>query len=135
MIIEASIQQLLSQKDTVVRLFYDRLLAQYPEVREYFAGIDVEQQAIALTIALVMVENLFSHAYPATRHYLKVLGHRHHLRGIRADLYPRFCNCLLETLAEFHGNDWDAELSTEWRDALEMASKTMLEGYRKPYVY
>jgi hemoglobin-like flavoprotein len=86
-------------------------------------------------MALVMVENYFSHAYPATRHYLNVLGHRHHLRRIPADLYPKFCDCLLKTLAEFHGCDWDAGLFTEWSEALKMASKTMLEGYRHPYIY
>jgi hemoglobin-like flavoprotein len=133
--IEQSIHELLAQKDTVIRLFYDRFLAQYPEVSEYFAGIDLDQQAITLTMALVTVENYFSHAYPATRHYLRVLGHRHHLRRIPADLYPKFCDCLLKTLQEFHGNDWGVELSTQWCDALEIASRTMLEGYRKPYIY
>lgn len=61
-------------------------------------------------MASVMVENYFSHAYPVTRHYLKVLGHRHHLRKIPADLYLKFCECLLRTFAEFNGDDWTAEL-------------------------
>jgi hemoglobin-like flavoprotein len=133
--IEQSVDQLLSQKETVIRLFYDRFLAQYTEVREYFATIDLDQQAITLTMALAMVENNFSHAYPATQHYLKVLGHRHHLLGIPADLFPKFCDCLLKTLERFHGDFWEAELAGQWRSALEKASRTMLEGYRKPYVY
>jgi hemoglobin-like flavoprotein len=135
MAIEHSIQRLLAEKSTVVRLFYDRFLAEHADVRDYFAEVDLEQQAVVLTMALVMVENYFSHAYPATRHYLKVLGHRHHLQQIPPNLYPKFCECLLKTLAEFHGNDWDTELSTEWRDALEIASKAMLDGYKKSYIY
>jgi hemoglobin-like flavoprotein len=135
MTIEQSVHQLLAQKETVIRLFYDRFLAQYPEVREYFAAIDLDQQAITLTMALVMIENNFSHEYPATQHYLRVLGHRHHLMGIPTDLFPKFCDCLLQTLEKFHGTSWDAELSAQWRGALEKASQTMLEGYRKPYVY
>ena len=130
--IKQSIHELLAQKDIVIRLFYDRFLVQCPEVSEYFAGIDLDQQAIALTMAMVMVEDYFSHAYPATRHYLRVLGHRHHLRRIPAELYPKFCDCLLKTLQEFHGDDWGVELSTQWYNALEIASRTMLEGYRKP---
>ena len=135
MAIEESVQRLLTEKSTVVRLFYDRFVAEEPKVREYFADTDLEQQAVVLTMALVMVENYFSHAYPATRHYLKVLGHRHHLRQVPADLYPKFCECLLRTLAEFHGDDWSTELSTEWRDALDIASKAMLAGYKKPFIY
>ena len=135
MTIDESVHRLLAEKETVIRLFYDKFLGQYPAVREYFAGIDLEEQAIALTMALVMVENFYSHAYPATRHYLKVLGSRHHLKNIPPEMYPPFCECLLKTLAEFHGSDWDTELSTEWRDALDMASKTMLDGYRKTYTY
>jgi len=135
MAIEQSIQRLLAEKSTIVRLFYDRFPAEHADVRDYFVDVDLEQQAVVLTMALVMVESYFSHAYPATRHYLKVLGHRHHERQIPPELYPKFCECLLKTLAEFHGNDWDTELSIEWRDALEMASKAMLDGYRRPYVY
>jgi hemoglobin-like flavoprotein len=135
MAIEESVQRLLAEKTTIVRLFYDRFLGEEPKVREYFADTDLEQQAVVLTMALVMVEGYFSHAYPATRHYLKVLGHRHNLRKIPPDLYPKFCECLLKTLAEFHAGDWDTELSTEWRDALEIATRAMLEGYKRPYVY
>jgi len=135
MAIEESVSRLLAEESAVGRLFYDRLLAQYPEVSEYFADTDLEQQAVVLTMALVMVETYFSHAYPASRHYLKVLGHRHHQREIPADLYSKFCECLLGTLAEFHGDDWTTELSTEWRDALDIASKAMLDGYKKPYRY
>jgi hemoglobin-like flavoprotein len=135
MAIEESVARLLAEKSTVVRLFYNRFLAQYPEVKEYFASTNFDQQAIVLTMALVMVENYYSHAYPASRHYLKFLGHRHHEQGIPADLYPKFCECLLRTLAEFHGADWTTELSIEWRDALEIASKAMLAGYKKPYSY
>jgi hemoglobin-like flavoprotein len=135
MAIEESVQRLLAEKETVVRLFYERFLAEDPRVRQYFVDTDLEQQAIVVTTALVMVESYFSHAYPAARLYLKVLGHRHHLRQIPADLYPKFCECLLKTLAEFHQDDWNVELSTEWRDALEIASRAMLEGYKRPYVY
>ncbi len=135
MTVEQSVHELLAQKETVIRLFYDTFLTQHPDVCKYFDTIDLDQQAITLTMALVMVENHFSHAYPATRHYLMVLGHRHHVSGIPADLFPKFCDCLLKTLETFYGSAWEAELAAQWGGALEKASRTMLEGYQRPYVY
>jgi hemoglobin-like flavoprotein len=88
-----------------------------------------------LTMALVTVEHHFAHSYPATEHYLHVLGHRHHQWGIPRSLFPAFGKCLLETLAEIHGADWEPQLETQWREAYERTAETMLEGYDKPYIY
>ena len=44
-------------------------------------------------------------------------------------------NCLLETLAEFHGGGWDEALSDQWREAIDKATKTMLKGYERAYIY
>jgi hemoglobin-like flavoprotein len=135
MTIDQSIQQLLAQRQTVVRFFYDSFLGDYPEVRDYFGAIDLNQQATTLTMALVLVENNFTHGYPATRDYLQLLGHRHHVLGIPTELYPKFCDCLLKTLEGFHGNSWDAQIAGQWRAALQGATRMMLDGYQKPYVY
>jgi len=133
--IEESVQEILSQKQAVVGLFYDEFLRRYPEVREFFSEVDLKHQAVMLTMALVLLENHYSHSYPATDHYLKVLGHRHYLWNVPPELYPKFRDCLLETLAQFHDNDWDDVLHSQWHAAIDKASQTMLEGYKQPYEY
>lgn len=130
-----SIQLLLSHKEQVIETFYHRFLDRHREAQVYFEGVNVSHQATMLTMALLTVECHFSNAYPATEHYLRVLGHRHHDWGIPRDLYPAFRDCLLETLAEFHGSQWDADLSGAWRAALDQSIAVMLEGYEDEYIY
>lgn len=133
--IAGSVQTILSRKDVAIRRFYDLFLNRHPEARPYFDGVNLEHQATLLTMALIMVEAHYSHAYPATEHYLKVLGHRHHNDGIPQELFPKFRDCLIETLAEVHGEEWDDILARHWREAIDKATATMFEGYQRPYTF
>lgn len=135
MTIFQSVEELLRHKQIVVELFYDRFLNRYPEVRPYFQEVNLEHQATLLTMALIAVEAHYTHSYPATTHYLHVLGHRHHERGIPPEHFPKFRDCLLETLGEFHAERWTAELARQWREAIDCAAATMLEGYQRDYTY
>ncbi|GAB4161276.1 MAG: hypothetical protein Tsb009_38540 [Planctomycetaceae bacterium] len=135
MTLDDSVQALLSEKESVIENFYERFLRKNPEAEHHFRGVDLRQQSVMLTMALVTVENHYAHRYPATEHYLHVLGHRHHLGNIPPKLFNEFRDCLLETLAEFHTNDWDNHLASEWKKALDATIRTMLEGYRQAYIY
>ena len=83
----------------------------------------------------MMVEAYYSHDYPAAEHYLKVLGTRHKNYGARKEDYPKFRECLLETLAVIHAEDWDAELARQWGEAIDKATSTMLLGYEEDFIY
>ena len=133
--IAQSAQQLLKQKQVVIQKFYDIFLGRYPEVRPYFENVNLRHQATLLTMALIMVESHYSQSYPAITHYLHVLGHRHHQNGVKPEHFAKFRDCLLETLAEFHGEDWSAALAAQWQEAIDKAAGTMLEGYERPYTY
>ena len=133
--IEESLQRILSQKELVIERFYQRFLERNTDVRKHFAAVNMKQQSVMLTMALMTVEGYFRYSYPAIEHYLKVLGHRHHEMGVKPELYPKFRDCLLETLAEFHGGGWDEALSDQWREAIDKATHTMLEGYERAYIY
>ena len=127
--IAESVQALLSSKECVIERFYDRLLADSPELRRHFANRDMRVQASMLTMAAVSVEAYYSHGFPAIEHYLKVLGNRHFHEGVRADDYPKFQAAFLATLEEFFADDWQPVLAEQWRKALELAVSTMLKGY------
>ncbi len=133
--INESVQVLLSDKAVVIRRFYDRFLAECPEARPYFDDVKLEHQASLLTIALVTMETHYSHSYPATEHYLKVLGYRHRDNGIPPQLFPRFGESLIATLKEYHGADWNDGLELQWNEAFAKTTATMLEGYEMEFTY
>ena len=54
-------------------------------------------------MALMVVERHYENAFLATELYLKYLGHKHHLRNIPVDLYPKWIESLLAALEQFHG--------------------------------
>ena len=133
--IDESLQRILSQKDLVIERFYERFLEGNADVRKHFAAVDMKQQSVMLTMALIMVESHYSYSYPATEHYLKVLGDRHHEMGVKPELYPKFRDCLLQAIEQFHADDWNEHLAAQWRDALDQATNTMLKGYKRAYIY
>ncbi|MGD9856078.1 MAG: globin domain-containing protein [Planctomycetaceae bacterium] len=133
--ISESVQALLASKQRVIERFYERFLTEYPELRRHFENRDMRIQASMLTVALASVEAYYSQRFFATGHYLKVLGHRHYHEGVRPEDYSKFSKTLLETLQGFLGDDWSPELEHEWRQALDLAIETMLEGYKGTYTW
>lgn len=130
-----SVQALLNSSESVVAGFYKRFLAKHPDLRHHFESRDMVIQASIVTMALVSVEAWYTSRFPATEHYLKVLGHRHFHNGIRPQDFPKFRDVLLETLQDFHGEDWDDALRQHWHDAIDGAVEVMLEGYERTYTY
>ena len=131
--ISASVPAIMSSKGCIIERFYDRMFAEHPELHRHFTNRDMRIQASMLTVALASVEAYYSHHFPATEHYLKVLGNRHFHEGVRPEDYPKFQTALLETLEDFFGDQWQPDLARQWKEALELAVQTMLEGYHKVY--
>ena len=127
--ISQSIHEILSRQDVVTDLFYVKYLDRYPDVRNYFTNVDMAQQAVLLRMALTVVAQYYVDRYPAAQQYLTVLGHKHYLRNIPPDLYADWRDCLLDTLEQFHGNDWNEQLETEWTEAVNLATDEILKGY------
>jgi hemoglobin-like flavoprotein len=124
-----SVSLVLASQDVFGDLFYAEFFRRSPGAKSHFAGIDMERQALALTMALPLIEQFHRHAYPAIENYLSILGHRHGHRGIPPELYPIWSAAMLAALEQFHGETWDAGLAEQWREALGEAARIMLEGY------
>lgn len=129
--IAESLERIFDSTDLFGESFYDLFLTTYPEVQKYFEGIDMNRQAVMLTMALTLVEQYASSKYPATKKYLLHLGEVHRDRGIPPALYEQWRDAMLETLFQFHGDDWDQQLATQWREAIETAIEVMLQGYEQ----
>ena len=122
-----SVEEILQNDSLALEGFYERLFERYPEFQEHFSKSNVKRQTVMLTMALVGVKQ-----YPIlrgpSRAYLHVLGTKHSGRGIAQELYSKFVEVLVETIAEFHGDDWSESLDKQWTDALNLAVVTMHEG-------
>lgn len=127
--IQESLRQILERKEPVIDSFYEIFLTRYPEVKPFFARVNMKRQAILLTIAIQLTVHYYRYSFPVMRAYLKVLGAEHRAWGIGPEQYPKFCTAMLETLGRFHGREWDESLAQQWREALELAAATILEGY------
>jgi hemoglobin-like flavoprotein len=127
--ISQSLDRILSAPDTLGDRFYEIFLTEYPEARQYFEGVDLQRQGVVLTMALALVAQYYSNSYPATAKYLRYLGSKHHDRQIPLPLYAKWADAMLQTLEQFHGDDWDDHLSRQWQEAITLSAQRMTEGY------
>jgi hemoglobin-like flavoprotein len=127
--IEESLGVILQRQEPLADMFYLIFLDQYPDVRQFFARVNLKRQSVLLTTALQLIVQYSVHSFPVIEAYLKILGQKHRDWGIGADHYPKFCTAMLATLARFHGRAWNEQLAAQWQRALESASAKMLEGY------
>ena len=127
--IHESINRILESESLIGETFYDVFLNDYPEVQQFFSGVNMQRQAVLLTMALLVMEQYHSSSYPTMARYLADLGTRHEEWGIPPETYPLFRSALLEALKRFHGEDWNEELALRWDIAIEHTTKQMLAGY------
>ena len=126
--IQESVVKILQRGEVLADLFYTNLLDRHSQIRPHFEHVNLRRQAVLLTMTLKLVEQHYVHRYPAVRSYLKVLGQRHRDRfGIPAEMFPPFGDCLLLSLQQFHGSEWDQGLEDQWRAAIDEAVALMLE--------
>ena len=129
MTITESVHAIMSRSELVVDLFYVKYLDRYPELRDYFEGVEMDQQAVLLTMALTVTQQFYTHRYPAAEQYLFVLGQKHHLRQIPRSLYGEWRDCLLDALQQSLPDDWNGTLEREWTEAINLATEIMHRGY------
>lgn len=127
--IAASGQDILNGKGVIAQLFYDKYLQRYPDVGRFFETTDMNQQAVMLRMALTIVEQYFRFRYRAMEDYLRILGFRHMRQGIPRELFADWRDCMLDTLEDFHAEDWGDSLESQWTAAINLALERIHEGY------
>ena len=106
--------------------FYHLLFEGFPELNEYFVGVNMQQQAAMLTMALQVIVQHYCKPRRSSKEYLVVLGKRHRDRGVSRVDYEKFEHALLKALAELHENEWYTALAEQWRSAFRHAVDVML---------
>jgi hemoglobin-like flavoprotein len=114
-------------KEAFAETFYTTLLEKYPELRSFFAGIDLKRQQTSLIATLLAMLNE-SRRGEELRELFRHLGQRHQARQIGAEYYPAFGQTLLETLA-LYDPAWTPELRRAWASSLDRCVSFMMESY------
>ncbi|MCA9023856.1 MAG: hypothetical protein KDA86_01460 [Planctomycetaceae bacterium] len=129
--IAESIHRILSREDLVTDLFYLTYFERYPDLKQQFDGVDMDQQAVLLRMALTVIHQYHEYGYPAAEQYLLVLGRKHSLRNIPEELYADWRDCMLDTLERYFEHEWNTELEDEWTNAINKATDVMCRGYEE----
>ena len=113
--IETSFALLAPQGARLVATFYERLFAEYPQVRAMFPDDMASQQRKLLDALVLVVRGIREpvRLQPA----LHSLGARHAAIGALPAHYDAVGQVLLATLAELAGPIWDSRLQEAWARA------------------
>ena len=114
--------------------FYSKLFALHPELKPLFRNMDRAAQEKKLVASLaIIVENLRNPEQLTLA--LKSLGAYHHEVGTMREHYPFVGQALLDTFAQYLGNNWNSKTEQAWLDAYNLISDIMLQGAQNPQAY
>ena len=125
-LLQQSFQALAPHGDRLVVSFYTRLFERFPGVRTMFPTDMTAQRKKLLDTLATVIDGLA--APGAVRDQLRALGQRHTGYGARPEHYPVVCDCLVDSMREVVGAAWTDQLEFEWKHALELISRIMLDG-------
>ncbi len=111
--------------------FYHRLFAAHPDVAQLFGGTDMARQGSRLAHAIDAVVNAMPRLDEMTP-ILAELGRRHVGYGVRHGDYDAVGAALLETLAEFLGEEWNPEVESAWLTVYTHVSGIMRQAAVAP---
>jgi hemoglobin-like flavoprotein len=123
-----SVKQILAASEVFGELFYEEFFRRCPEAKPLFGDVDMQRQALVVTMTLTTVQQFHDGDYPAVGVYLKHLGGLHDRKAVPVEMYPPWRSAMLKTLSRMHGADWSSELGFEWAAALDRAWSVMIHG-------
>lgn len=125
--IEASFSNLLPRSQELIERFYAKLFATHPSLRPLFPN-DLTDQKGKLLQALVLIVRNFR-APDVLHSRLVELGRRHQGYGAKPEHFPAFRDTLVGVMAEMLGSQWNPQLTSDWRTAIDYVGAIMLEGH------
>ena len=111
-IIKLTFAQVITNKNAVGRLFYDRLFAIAPETRTMFNG-DMEAQSRKLMDTLALAVGMLRDM-PTLATTLEALARRHVAYGVRDEHYDKVGEALLWTLQQELGMAFTPAARDAW---------------------
>ena len=128
-LVRESLKLISPRAERVASVFYEQLLARYPDLRKMFVRTDFARQGQALMWMIVWaVERLDKPDELIPR--LHELGRRHDGYGVRAEHYDLVGECLLWALEAELGTTFDETLRQAWAEVYVLMATTMQQGDR-----
>lgn len=124
-LVQSSFAKVAPIADTAASLFYDRLFAIAPSVKQMFKGDMTEQGRKLMTTLAVVVNGLtnLEGILPAA----SALARRHISYGVKPSHYASVGEALLWTLEKGLGDAWNAETASAWSAAYQTLSGFMIK--------
>ena len=124
-IVEQSFANLTKQGELLTARFFERLLAEYPDIAPLFKGVSLDGQQKKFFASLVLIVQSLSQP-EVLADYLRGLGARHYHYGVKATHYPLVIENLLVVMAELSGERWTAEVALAWQETFTQITSTMM---------
>lgn len=129
-LLEQSLEQIRPRQDEFATQFYATLFVKYPDLKPYFAHVDmVKQQQMLISALILIVKSLEKPKLLAVT--IKSLAERHRRYGAMTEQFPYLGEALFATFAAFLGEGWTTEMEQSWRNAYALISQQMIEGLQK----
>ena len=125
-IIKLTFAQVMRERDTVGRMFYDRLFSIAPEVKPLFRG-DIAEQSRKLMDTLALAVGMLRDM-PTLVITLEGLARRHVGYGVRDEYYDKVGEALLWTLEKGLGDAFTAQVREAWTALYVAVAKIMREA-------
>lgn len=122
--LQASFAEVSLARDAAAALFYERLFANDPSLKPMFARTDMRTQGQKLMGALSLVIGSLR-KFDSLRPVLSTMAVRHAGYGVRDEHYAVVGKALIETLAQFFGDRFTADLRAAWLGAYAAVSGEM----------
>ncbi|MEO1091691.1 MAG: globin domain-containing protein [Pseudomonadota bacterium] len=125
-ILRSSFRRVAMRGPAAGALFYDRLFATAPDVRQLFTGDMDEQRVKLMSMMGTIVAQLHEHEGLAP--IAADLARRHVDYGVEAVHYEKVQAALLWTVARVLGDDFEPPVEAAWTRAIAALSATMIEA-------
>ncbi|MGB1546910.1 MAG: globin domain-containing protein [Alphaproteobacteria bacterium] len=125
-LVQETFKQLEANTDHVAAVFYERLFALDPSLRDLFRG-DLETQGRKLITMLKMITKAIDSLY-AILPAIETLAFQHVRFGVRPADYDTFGKALIEMLESELGPDCTPEVKAAWQQAYTEISSLMKEA-------
>ncbi len=126
-VLRSSFDTIIERQPMITPRFYEILFERYPQSRPLFGGNSSKKQQEMLQQALLSVlEHLEDASWLTST--LGALGAKHLDYGVTREMYDWVGDSLLATLAETLGDDWTANVESQWSTAYGVIRDLMLAG-------
>ncbi len=129
-LLEQSLKELLAQEEKLVPEFFNRLFAEKPEVEQLFVNKHSKKMQSKIMQSLIYLGRNIGQPNVLVPTLLE-LGRRHESYGALAIHYPVAMNILLDAMESVCSKNWNSEIRSIWKAALQAASRVMLNAYHQ----